>query len=84
MRPPLRRVSQGKLETGLQVDRLWKDRSLTGVGAGLSGFPEAELEAVPSVELQGVKSIEISEVDGALSSGTKLDLEDRTFHIDPV
>ncbi|MGO8676928.1 MAG: hypothetical protein ACLQVX_13780 [Limisphaerales bacterium] len=54
VREPRLVVSTGQLKTGLKVEHPWKDRSLTGIGPQLGGFPESELTTVPSLELQTI------------------------------
>jgi alpha-L-rhamnosidase len=54
VRQPSWLVSQGQVQTGLKVDKLWKDRSLTGVGPKFGGYPEKDLETIPSLELQTI------------------------------
>ena len=54
VREPQLVVSTGQLKTGLKVEHPWKDRSLTGIGPQLGGFPESELTTVPSLELQTI------------------------------
>lgn len=57
LRQPQTVLSQGTLQSGGKVERPWKDRSLTGIGPALGGYPEAELTAIPSLEWQGVTTI---------------------------
>lgn len=45
-------VSAGTVKTGIKPESFWKDRSLTGIGPQLGGFPEAELTTLPSIDLQ--------------------------------
>ncbi len=52
VRQPISRVSLGTMERGPAPARPWKDRSLTGIGPQLGGFPEGELETTPSLEFQ--------------------------------
>jgi alpha-L-rhamnosidase len=54
VRQPSWLVSKGQVRTGLKVDKLWKDRSLTGIGPKFGGYPERDLEAIPSLELQTI------------------------------
>ena len=56
VRQPSFRVSNGEVQTGLKVDRPWKDRSLTDVGPKLGGYPEKELETISTLELQTVRN----------------------------
>ena len=56
LRQPSSRVARGDLKTGVTVTKLWKDRSLTGIGPKLGGFPENELETIPSLELQTIRN----------------------------
>ena len=54
VRQPSWLVAQGQVRTGLKVDQPWKDRSLTGIGPKLGGYPEKDLETIPSLELQTI------------------------------
>jgi alpha-L-rhamnosidase len=57
LRQPLMQLGTGSIETGVTVEKPWKDRSLTGVGPKLAGYPEAELARIPSLELQTLRSV---------------------------
>ncbi|MDX9975600.1 MAG: hypothetical protein RBU21_21635, partial [FCB group bacterium] len=57
VRQPLMQIAAGGIETGQPVEKPWKDRSLTGIGPKLAGFPENELVRIPSLELQGFRSM---------------------------
>ena len=46
----------GTIRTVQRTARYWKDRSLTGIGPQLGGFPESELTEVPSLRLQEIVS----------------------------
>ncbi len=81
LRQPVRDVSQGTVKTGQKADKPWKDRSLTGVGPKLGGFPEKELEVVPSLELQTVANKTRVEIDRPLSAPIALDLGENTYHV---
>ena len=63
LRSPRRIVATGELKTGVEVDRPWKDRSLTGVGAQLGGFPEKDLTTIPSLELQTIGNARLAVAD---------------------
>jgi len=47
----------GRMVSGTAPEKLWKDRSMTGVGQKFKGFAEAELATVPSLEIQRMKSV---------------------------
>lgn len=55
-RRPVSLVSRGALERDVQVENLWKDRSLVNIGPQLKGYPESELEVIPSIILQEIRS----------------------------
>lgn len=46
----------GRLVRGPMPENPWKDRSLTGIGQQLGGYPEGDLETIPSLELQAITS----------------------------
>jgi len=78
---PVSHVSSGKLTPGAKVKRLWKDRSLTGIGPQLGGFLEEELDVIPSIEVQHFNSVPDSELNQPYSRETKLKLSKNTYHI---
>ena len=80
-RPPQRVVSRGRIEARVEPGQLWKDRSLTGIGPELKGFPENELELVVSTELQQIRSREFENVDSEYVPDTGLAVESATFTI---
>ena len=57
LRQPLTIVAHGRLRAGQRPGKIWKDRSLTGIGPTLGGYPEAELEMIPSIELQNIETL---------------------------
>ena len=56
VRRPVAHTAGGEVAKGDLPQKVWKDRSLTGIGPQLAGFPEAELATIPSIELQTVKN----------------------------
>ena len=74
-------VSNGKIEKKINVEKLRKDRSLTGIGPNLGGFYQNELEAIPWIELQEFESITTSEINQPYEWGKKLKLVENTYHI---
>jgi alpha-L-rhamnosidase len=54
LRRPRAHLAHGNVTLGSPPEIPWKDRSLTGIGPTLGGFPESELETIPSIELQGM------------------------------
>lgn len=81
LRQPSWWVSSGTVKTGLKVDRPWKDRSLTGVGPKLGGYPEKELDTIPSLELQTVASAGSVPVNQPYAVGQRLSLGAGTCQI---
>lgn len=81
MLQPISHVSSGKLTARTKVKRIWKDRSLTGIGPKLGGFPEEELDVIPSIELQHVNSVPDPELNQPYSWETKLELVKNRYHI---
>ena len=57
VRPSVAHIAKGEVRVGDMPTEIWKDRSLTGVGPQLAGFPEAELATIPSIELQRVTNL---------------------------
>ena len=57
VRQPTAQIAEGEVAKGALPKKPKKDRSLTGIGPQLAGFPEAELATIPSVELQAVKTV---------------------------
>lgn len=66
LRRPVAQVTEGEVLAGALPAKVWKDRSLTGIGPNLGGFPEAELAAIPSIELQGVKNASARAASGEM------------------
>ena len=88
MRQPAWLVAQGQVKTGLKVDQPWKDRSLTGIGPKLGGYPEKELETIPSLELQTIANATNQPVNRTLGAGRLAGsqvqrLADRGFRLQP-
>ena len=81
VRRPVQVVAAGELKTGLKVERPWKDRSLTGIGPKLGGYPESELETIPSLELQTVANAGSRPVGQPLTGPEPLPLKKGTFQI---
>ncbi|MGD0127242.1 MAG: hypothetical protein ABSF46_17925 [Terriglobia bacterium] len=81
LRHPVKHVSRGHLRTGLQVEKPWKDRSLTGIGEKLGGFPESELEVIPSLELQHVAALSPEILNRPYAAGERIEVGPSTQHI---
>jgi alpha-L-rhamnosidase len=81
VREPRQIVSSGELKTGLKVDQPWKDRSLTGIGPQLGGFPEKELSVTPSLELQTIANASNKAIDQPYAAARPLLLKAGTFQI---
>ena len=60
---PKKIIGMGTLKTNVQPKNFWKDRSLTGIGPQLNGFPESELTCIPSLELQTIVNEKLDDVD---------------------
>ncbi len=54
---PVALVAVGRMEPREAPGKVWKDRSLAGVGPELKGYPEAGLVAVPTTEIQSMRSV---------------------------
>ncbi|MFH1742759.1 MAG: hypothetical protein ABIH23_27450 [bacterium] len=78
---PVWNLSCGTIQSGVPVDKLWKDRSLTGIGPKLGGFPEEDLKTVPSIELQQISTVSKSEINRPYSPETQLSFAEDSFHI---
>ncbi|MGD0011682.1 MAG: hypothetical protein ABSE93_24475 [Terriglobia bacterium] len=81
LRRPVKHVSRARVRTGVPVEHLWKDRSLTGIGPKLGGFPESELEVVPSLELQHVAAESREILDRPYAAGERLEVGSHSQHI---
>ncbi len=81
LRQPVWDVSSGTVETGKKVGRLWKDRSLTGIGPKLGGFPETDLDVIPSIELQQVGWVRDAEIDQPFAPETGVHLAEKSYHV---
>jgi len=49
---PVGVAAAGRVEKRAEVEKVWKDRSLVGIGPKLKGYPEKDLEVIPSIEMQ--------------------------------
>ena len=81
MRQPVRYVSRGRVQTDVEVERLWRGRQLTSIGPKLKGFTMDELDVVPSIELQKIKSVDTAEVDELYSPGKVIDMRKNSFAV---
>jgi alpha-L-rhamnosidase len=81
LRQPLRQTAQGMLRPRAVVDKIWKDRSLTGIGSKLGGFPENELTLIPSIDLQRIESLPTPSSARAVSWRDNLHLAPHSFRI---
>jgi alpha-L-rhamnosidase len=72
---PVAHLAAGEVEKGELPKPVRKDRSLTGIGPQLVGFPETELETIPSIELQAVRTVSSG------SATKKISLKSNSFHI---
>ena len=81
VREPRQVVATGELKTGLKVDHPWKDRSLTGIGPQLGGFPEKELATIPSLELQTVANASLRAVNQPYATAKPLPVKAGSFQI---
>ncbi len=78
---PISHVASGKFTPRDKVKRLWKDRSLTGIGPQLGGFLEKKLDVIPSIELQRFNSVTDREPNQPYLRETKLELAKDRYHI---
>jgi len=78
---PRQIVATGELKTGLKVDQPYKDRSLTGIGPQLGGFPEGELATIPSLDLQTVANATSVMVNQPYIAAKPLAVKAGTFQI---
>jgi alpha-L-rhamnosidase len=81
LRPAAWIVSEGDIQTGLAVQKPWKDRSLTGIGPKLGGYPESVLETIPSLELQTIGNATTNAVGAAWNAGEPLKLTPGRYKI---
>jgi alpha-L-rhamnosidase len=78
---PVAHVAAGKIEQGIELDRLWKDRSLVNIGPKLKGYREEELAVIPSIELQRIRTRSIDLLDKAYASESSFPLKTDSFRI---
>jgi alpha-L-rhamnosidase len=81
VRVPRQVVATGERKTGLKVKQPWKDRSLTGIGPQLGGYPERELTTIPSLELQTVGSAALQPVNHPYATAQPLPVKAGKFQI---
>ena len=81
LRQPVWIASEGKVETGFKPEKVWKDRSLTGIGPKLKGYVQEELEEIPSLELQTLKTLPAGEARRNYAEGEPLRLQPKSYVI---
>jgi len=81
LRRPVKHVSRANVRTGVPVEKPWKDRSLTGIGDKLGGFPESELEAIPSLELQQAAAVSPEILNLPYAAGERIEVGPYAQHI---
>ena len=81
VRQPSWRIAQGQFKTGVKVEHPWKDRSLTGIGPKLAGYPENELETIPSLEMQTIANTTNHPVNQPWTPGQSLLLTSNAWEI---
>lgn len=79
VRPPVAHVATGTVQKGDVPQGAWKDRSLTGIGPKLGGFPEKELDTIPTLELQAVKNVSSQPLQQPYTSKPTVTLGTNTF-----
>jgi alpha-L-rhamnosidase len=70
----------GDLER-VSVENPYKDRSLTGIGPALRGFPESELELIPSIKLQEIRNVGARRLDLDYNAFNPIRLKGYEFRI---
>jgi len=81
VRQPSWLAARGEVRTGLKVEQPWKDRSLTGIGPKLGGYPEKDLQTIPSLELQTIANATNWPVNQAWTAGDSLGLKANAWDI---
>ncbi|NQU43086.1 hypothetical protein HQ520_07360 [bacterium] len=78
---PIRIVSRGRLQTGVEPEEYWRDRSLTDIGPRTTGFKQEELEEVISDGIQRLKTVDPQEMDEAYRPTQPIDMQPDSFEI---
>ena len=78
---PLQLFAAGKFTKIAASHPITRDRSLTGIGPELKGFPENELELCPMVTLQDFDSIRESGDPASWDSSSFLRLEEQSWQM---
>lgn len=81
LRQPLRDISAGEIETGVAVERLWKDRALVNVGPKFASYGQDELALVVSDDLQKMKFTQTRSTPEDYSSGSSLAISPNQYRI---
>ncbi len=76
---PVKLVAQGTVKTDVEPKKYWKDRSLTGIGPKLGGYPESELEIIPSLEMQRVQTAASSPLDKSCTGAEEIAMAEKQF-----
>lgn len=80
VRKPIQIVSKGRLHD-VPVAKLWKDRSLTDIGAQLGGYLESDLETIPSIDLQKIGNMTNESVGQTYRSSQAVTLDTHEYQI---
>jgi alpha-L-rhamnosidase len=81
VRQPSLITATGTMQTGAKVKQPWKDRSLTGVGPQLGGYPESDLASIPTLELQSITNSILATKNLLYSPSQKATLKSGEFQI---
>jgi len=79
--PPVKLVAAGQVSPIAMPANPSKDRSLTGVGPKLKGYPESELTEIPSIEAQGFDSKQTASLDQPYAAADAIALAAREYRI---
>ena len=64
--------AKGSMQQRDAKGKVWKDRSLTGTGPQLKGYPEKELDCIATVELQAYATADCTSAEAAPGSAIEL------------
>ena len=81
LKQPVSCVSNGQIELYNGPGKLWKDRSLTGIGPTLKGYPEKDLEVVLSDDIQKIRIKSKNIIDKPYKPGEDVLLKEGAYSI---
>ncbi len=81
LRRPERHVNRGSIAKVAAPAKPWKDRSLTGIGEKLKGYPEDQLAVIPTLEMQALACTRTETLDRPFGKDDSIRLDANQYEI---